>query len=580
MPEPPRTDEGWYVLHDFRTVNWAAWRAAPDERTERALEEGVDYLEAHADPEEGWSAVFSVLGHKADFLVLHLRPTTGELDVAERRLEQTTLADYTTQVSSYVSVTEASGYSEDAREYFSEGETENEGLKRYIESRIYPDLPDAEHVCFYPMDKRRGEADNWYDLPFDERADLMSAHGDIGRNYAGKVKQIISGSVGLDDYEWGVTLFADDPTDIKRLLYEMRFDPSSSRYAEFGQFYFGRRFPPTDLPALLAGEPIPTDGRGDGEERTGESELAAALDDLGISVDAPDAAHGVLVRSEATLGDVEEAVDGLRGNFEHYDSHVETRVEPTDDGPVVLSVWTTESAADTASGFLADLPGATGTTTGALAGSGAGGESDREGGERSFDDDVRSELADLDIYAGTPHGEDVYAMVLYSEADRDELVPKVEDLRDGFDRYDTHVRTAVYEGRATDRAAVVSIWETQSAADTAGGFLGDLPGIVARAGEESGSGFGTMGMFYTVKPEHREEFVEKFDTVGSLLKDMDGHRETDLMVNVGDENDMFIASQWRSKEDAMEFFRSDAFRDTVQWGRDILADRPRHVFLA
>ncbi|WP_254535694.1 heme-binding protein [Halomarina litorea] len=574
MPEPPRTDEGWYVLHDFRTVNWAAWRAAPDERTERALEEGVEYLTAHEDPEEGWSAVFSILGHKADFMVLHLRPTTRELDVAERQFEQTTLADYTTQVSSYVSVTEASGYSESAREYFEEGETENTGLQNYIESRIYPDLPDAEHVCFYPMDKRRGEEVNWYDLPFDDRADFMSDHGDIGRDYAGKVKQIISGSVGLDDYEWGVTLFADDPTDVKDLLYEMRFDPSTSRFAEFGQFYFGRRFPPADLPALLAGDPVPTEDSRD-EATTGDAGVAADLTGLGVSIDAPEGAHAVLVHSDADESEVREAVDGLRGNFEHYDSHVETSVESTDEGVVVVSVWTTGSAADTASGFLADLPGASETTVGALDGGTATSDATEEG---DFDDEVRAELTDLDIYAGKPHGEDVYAMVLYSEADVDELRPRVEDLRDGFDRYDTHVGTAVYEGRATARAAVVSIWETQSAADTAGGFLGDLPGIVARAGEESG--FGTMGMFYTVKPEHREEFVEKFDTVGTLLEDMVGHGETDLMVNVDDENDMFIASQWRSKEDAMGFFRSEVFRDTVQWGRDILADRPRHVFLA
>jgi chlorite dismutase len=102
--------------------------------------------------------------------------------------------------------------------------------------------------------------------------------------------------------------------------------------------------------------------------------------------------------------------------------------------------------------------------------------------------------------------------------------------------------------------------------------------VVSRAGEESG--FGTMGMFYTVKPEHREEFVEKFDVVGGVLDEMEGHHETALMVNREDDNDMFISSQWRSQEDAMGFFRSDDFRETVQWGRDVLADRPRHVFLA
>jgi len=168
--------------------------------------------------------------------------------------------------------------------------------------------------------------------------------------------------------------------------------------------------------------------------------------------------------------------------------------------------------------------------------------------------------------------------VLYSEADTDELFEEVEGLRGNFEHYGTHVKTAVYEARGRDRSAVVSIWDTQSAAETAAGFLSELPEIVSRAGEESG--FGTMGMFYTVKPEHQEDFVDTFDTVGELLEEMEGHQDTDLMVNVEDENDMFISSQWDAREDAMAFFRSDEFSETVQWGRDILADRPRHVFLA
>ncbi|ERH00520.1 MAG: hypothetical protein J07HN6_02141 [Halonotius sp. J07HN6] len=206
-----------------------------------------------------------------------------------------------------------------------------------------------------------------------------------------------------------------------------------------------------------------------------------------------------------------------------------------------------------------------------------------DGGDHHGDGDedeesIRGELADLDIYAGQPHGEDVFATVLYSEADTDDLFEEVDGLRGNFEHYDTHVKTAVYAAADRDRAAVVSIWDTASAADTAAGFLSELPGIVERAGEESG--FGTMGMFYTVKSEHREDFVDKFDTVGGVLAEMDGHLETDLMVNEEDEDDMFIASQWESKEDAMGFFRSDDFQNTVEWGRDVLADRPRHVFLA
>jgi chlorite dismutase len=497
---PPQTEEGWYVLHDLRTVDWDAWRNAPDRERERAIEEGIEYLDAHeavADADAGGSATFSVLGHGADLLCLHLRPSMADLDAAARRFEHTALAGYTDRADSYVSVTEVSGYMSEA--YFEGKEVEDRGTARYIESRLEPEIPDAEHVSFYPMDKRRDPEYNWYDLPFAERAELMSGHGEIGREYAGEVTQIISASTGFDDHEWGVTLFADDPGRIKTLLAEMRFDPSSSRYAEFGSFYFGRRFPPEDLGALLAGEPVPT-GEGD------------------ASPHASGHAHG--------------------------GAH--------DDG-----------------------------ATGAHEGAGTDGTS--EGA-----DDIRGELEELDVYAGQPHGEDVHAVVLYSAADPATLGEEVSGLRESFEHYDTHVETAVYENPDGGDAAVVSIWETASGAETAGGFLADLPGVVARAGERERTdrhageepGFGTMGMFYTTKPEHREAFVERFGAVEDLLDDVEGHVETDLLVDRENENDMFIASQWRSREDAMDFFRSEAFRETVSWGRDVLADRPRHVFLA
>ncbi|QLG27961.1 heme-binding protein [Halorarum halophilum] len=521
MTEAPRTDEGWYVLHDFRQVDWNAWREAPQRERDRAIAEGVDYLERHedlVDAEEGASAVFSVLGHKADLLVLHFRPTLDALSTAERRFESTALASFTSQPTSYVSVTEVSGYVSD--DYFEGNEEEiDEGLRRYIEGKLKPDIPDDEYVSFYPMSKRRGEEYNWYDLSFEERADLMSGHGDVGREYAGKIKQVIASSVGFDDHEWGVTLFAADPADIKDIVYEMRFDEASSRYGEFGQFYVGRRFPPTDLGAYLAGESVPTSEHGDaGHHHAGDESSAAGGHAHGQS------AHGDHPHGGGHSGDG----DHPHAEGSHHDGHDDEH--------------------------------------------GGGDDADEE--EAS----IRAELEDLDIYAGKPHGEDVFATVLYSEADPDELFEEVDGLRGNFEHYGTHVKTAVYTGTGTDRAAVVSIWETASAAETAAGFLSELPGIVERAGEESG--FGTMGMFYAVKPEHRDDFVEKFETVGDVLDDTEGHHETDLMVNLEDENDMFIASQWASREDAMGFFRSDAFRDTVQWGRDVLADRPRHVFLA
>ncbi|WP_255195115.1 heme-binding protein [Halorarius litoreus] len=636
--EPPVTEEGWYALHDLRRIDWDAWRAAPERERERALEGAVEFFEAHEaldDSDEGGSALFSMMGHKADLMVLHLRPSTEQLDRAERAFEQTAFAAFTERATSYVSVTEISGYVTQELEQGIEN-IESAGTRNYLQQRLHPTIPDAEHVCFYPMDKRREGEDNWYDLPFDERAELISGHGEIGREYAGKVTQIITGSLGFDDYEWGVTLFAADPTEIKHLLYEMRFDPSSSRFAEFGPFYFGRRFAPADLPKLLAGEPLPAYGESDdaahphadeGDESSGHphaeddeeetsdastsagrppqaqgeaphdetstDELEQTLRQVGIDADEyPEAGYGLVVYSDADAEEMVDDVDGLRGNFEHYDTHLLTAIRADAGHTVAVSLWKNERAANTASGFLFDLPGVERGVGAPLGDADAGGDSEVE--STDDDADIRAELTDLDIYAGQPHGEDVYAMVLYSEADLDELAAEVSSLADGFDRYDTHVGTSLYRGTQTDRAAVVSLWETADAAETAGGYLSDLPGIVRRAGQGpaegasgeaasragEGSGFGTMGMFYTVKPDHREEFVERFETVGGMLADMEGHHETDLMVNVDDENDMFIASQWGSKDDAMGFFRSDAFRETVQWGRDVLADRPRHVFLA
>jgi chlorite dismutase len=496
--EAPPTREGWFALHDFRTIDWDAWREAPERERETALEEGREFLaaaEAVEDAADGASITYGVTGHKADLLVVHLRETMAEVNALERRFEGTALAGFTERTGSYVSVTEASGYTNDELD---PDEIDDAGLANYIGMRLHPTVPDAEYVCFYPMDKRRDPEQNWYDLPFEERAEHMQSHGEIGRDYAGEVTQMITGSIGLDDWEWGVTLWSNDPAKFKNLLYEMRFDPSTSKFAEFGPFYTGQRLEPARLEAFLAGESLDA-----GDEST------EGGDHHGTGVDAGDATpHG-------------------------------------DDGATASPPETGDGAAPS--------PAETG-------------------------DGIRGEFEEMDIYAGQPHGEDVYALVLYSEADPEGLFEELEGLRGNFEHYDTHVQSSVYGDGRGDRSAVVSIWETERAAETAGGFLADLPGIVGRAGEESG--FGTMGMFYTVKPDYRGEFTEKFDVVGDLLAEMDGHLDTRLMTNVEDENDMFIASQWEAKEDAMGFFRSEEFADTVDWGRDVLADRPRHVFLA
>ncbi|GGL50180.1 heme-binding protein [Halocalculus aciditolerans] len=512
MVEAPETAEGWYALHDFRSVDWDAWRDAPERDREAAVESAEQFQnhrERLAGSDDGDSAVFTVTGNKADLLFVHFRPTLDELDQIQRSFEATEFAGYTEREYSYVSVTEVSGYVSD--EYFTDPEAVDEGLRRYIEGKLTPEIPDDTYVSFYPMSKRRDPEYNWYDLDFDERADLMAGHGDVGREYAGKIKQVIASSVGLDDWEWGVTLFSDDPTHLKDIVYEMRFDEASSKYGEFGSFYVGRRFPPEDFHAYMAGDAVPVP---DEEKATGEHHGHHN-----------DRAHGESGHDHGEGGHHgNDRAHGESGHDHGGDS------EGSEDGD----------------------------------------------GEAS----LREELADLDVYAGKPHGEDVYAVGLYSEADLDELEEEVAGLAESFDHYDTHEGTDVYAPVDGDGpAAVVSLWETQSAADTAAGFLADLPDVTSRVADPD-DGWGTMGMFYTVKPDYREDFVEKFDAVGDALAGQDGHDETRLLQDTDDENAFFIDSRWQSKADAMAFFRSDAFRDTVQWGRDVLADRPRHVFLA
>lgn len=235
MNEAAITLDGWYCLHDLRTIDWARWRkVAPEEREQIIAEfqEFLQQLEQTEEKEEGSHALYTVVGQKADFMLMILRPTMKELNDIENAFNKSRLADYTIPAYSYVSVVELSNYLA--------GESDEDPYQNpYVRSRLYPILPKADHICFYPMDKRRDEKYNWYMLPMEERRKMMHSHGMIGRSYAGKVKQIITGSVGFDDWEWGVTLFADDVLQFKKLVYEMRFDEVSARYGEFGSFFVG-----------------------------------------------------------------------------------------------------------------------------------------------------------------------------------------------------------------------------------------------------------------------------------------------------------------------------------------------------
>lgn len=250
MNQAPETLEGWYALHDIRQVDWAAWEALAPQQRDAAVDEFVRYLERVLrveDAPEGSSALYSVLGHKGDLMVLHLRPTLKELNRLELELDRTRLAQVLRRTYSFVSVIELSTYGSGGQK--GEGDPlENPYLKR----RLHFQIPDTSHVCFYPMNKRRGERENWYLLPPEERAALMREHGEVGRRYGDRVTQMITGAVGFDDWEWGVTLFGNDPLAFKKLVYEMRFDEASARYAEFGSFFVGVRLEPREVPGYLS----------------------------------------------------------------------------------------------------------------------------------------------------------------------------------------------------------------------------------------------------------------------------------------------------------------------------------------
>lgn len=267
MPPHPLTLDGSAVLHQMFKVRWAAWRSASPVEREVASSEAGDCLMDLEQRTGGGSAAFTILGHKGDVLVLHFRPGFDALRKAERAVQQLRLYHFLEPVSSYVSVVELGLYDSSVklyREMIDEGITvDSDEWKARVRARmdeqaaamaprLAPAVPPHKYLCFYPMDKKRGERHNWYSVPIDDRRRMMREHGMIGRRFAGRVRQIISGSIGFDDWEWGVDLFADDPLVFKQLIYEMRFDEASALYALFGPFYICQRLPAAGIGNWLA----------------------------------------------------------------------------------------------------------------------------------------------------------------------------------------------------------------------------------------------------------------------------------------------------------------------------------------
>lgn len=242
--DPVTPSQGWGAVHLFHHVDRE--RASAEPGGAKRVVDAVAALEA-----DGHHVLtVAVLGHKADVGFMALGPDLARL----QQFQQEVLEGPLVPAYSYVSLTELSEYTsteddERARLTAEEGlEGDDlearlaewrERMDAYAEHRLHPQLPEKRVLCFYPMSKRRAPGENWYELPFDERKTLMGGHARVGRGYAGRILQLITGSAGLDDWEWGVTLLADDPVAVKEIVYEMRFDPVSARYAEFGPFYLG-----------------------------------------------------------------------------------------------------------------------------------------------------------------------------------------------------------------------------------------------------------------------------------------------------------------------------------------------------
>ncbi len=280
-PRVPETLEGWSVLHQMFRVRWSDWVVLPESDRKARASEAASALVAMQRGEEGTSAPVTMLGHKGDLLLIHFRKDFDALQAAQLAVARLPIAPFLEATTSFVSVVELGMYEMTGRIHAGLSErglkagTEEFGAalaaemkeqEKRVSSRLWLQVPARRHVCFYPMSKHRGEVKNWYAEPFDERARMMREHGRIGRGYAGRVNQIISGAIGFDDWEWGVDLFADDPLVFKKLIYDLRFDEATVWYGEFGPFYVGLQFSPSELPRYLEGEvPALLEQKGSGE---------------------------------------------------------------------------------------------------------------------------------------------------------------------------------------------------------------------------------------------------------------------------------------------------------------------------
>jgi chlorite dismutase len=270
----PESLDGWAILHRMFRFDRRRWDARDAQWRIAAEREACALFEALADDPDSDLGLAQLLGHKGELMLTHYARSFDALGEAQARVDKLALRDYLEPMESYVSMLELGLYADTAKFH---AELRDRGLKPHSEdwnaafdalmdeaareprnaARLFARIPKRRYVCFYPMNKKRDGADNWYATPYDERAKMMLEHGKIGRSFHGHVTQVISGSIGFDDWEWGVDLYADDPLVFKKLIYAMRFDEASARFGEFGRFWTGMQFSIAQLGVFLAGAASP-----------------------------------------------------------------------------------------------------------------------------------------------------------------------------------------------------------------------------------------------------------------------------------------------------------------------------------
>ena len=273
-PNVPESLDSWSILHRMFRLDRRAYDAL--DATQRAVierEAGALFGELARDGETDLGLA-QLLGHKGDLMLTHYARSFDALGEVQARVDKLALCDFLEPGASYVSVLELGLYEHTAKIH---AELRDRGLKPHSDEwnaafdamlgeaaaeprnagRLWARIPRRRYACFYPMNKKRAGSANWHSTPYAERASMMLEHGKIGRSFHGHVTQVISGSIGFDDWEWGVDLYADDPLVFKKLVYAMRFDAASARFAEFGEFWTGMQFSVSQLGVFLAGEASP-----------------------------------------------------------------------------------------------------------------------------------------------------------------------------------------------------------------------------------------------------------------------------------------------------------------------------------